>query len=1051
MTNVTESIVLDDKFLKGYGGISQNSLSEVLKLDNGIHDVFNENATTIMKDSHYYDENFYEFIKDKNDGFVILSSNIESLPCKIDELVTFVTDLRRHEFEFSVMCFQECFITDKVDISMLQIEGYNCIVNTSKYHRKGGLVMYISEKFSPKELSVSVNFQEKWETQFIELSSKLLKKKMIIGNVYRLPRYLNSNYTSFTAEFADVLKTFENSQSEIIISGDYNINLLKVNENDSLNNFFNVVTSHSYFPGLTLPTRLSQRSATLIDNFYCRLSDVTINSTFGILIKKFSDHQPYFMYLDDITTKSKTPAYIPVSCHKPCSMNDFITDLNSANVCNKLQNDINTNPNMNYNILEEILSKLYDKHFPIKMKKYHKHKYKGNKWVTSGIIISIKRRDQLYKHLKMTDRDSPEFDMKKQELANTNRLLKQCIRSAKSSYYTSQFTKHKSDMKNTWKTITEILNKNKKLCNFPEYFKYNGKTIHEKLNIANMFNDFFVNVGPKLAHEIPQIPTLNHSNYLTSTITHTIKFDILQESDILKIIDKLKPKTSSGYDNISTHFLKQIKHAIVKPLTIIINQCFKTGIFPDKLKIAEVIPLFKKGDNTVCNNYRPISLLPSISKVFEKAIFIQTYEYFLKNKLFIPSQYGFRTHHSTELAAIDLIENVIVDIENDNIPLSIFLDLSKAFDTLNHEILYNKLRYYGFQNTELELFKSYLTNRYQYVKYDNSKSDLLPITTGVPQGSILGPLLFIIYINDMPNASDAFKFTMYADDTTLLTRLNIGLPNNTDIINAEIKQITNWLSVNKLSLNVSKSKYMVFNTKRRVFNKPNIVIHNSEIECVDQFNFLGIIIDNDLSWKGHVAKVNSKLRCVSGVLNRLKHTVYADVLRVLYNSLALPHINYGILTWGSKQHMIFKMQKKLMRIITNSKYNAHTEPLFKRLKLLKVADIYTISKYKLYHKHINNELPLNLLNINFVTSADIHNYDTRAQNNFVIPRLKYKVSEQSLRFTIPTIVNTSPCLVREKLYTHSLHGMTSYVKQFLLNTYFEICVLPNCYICNSNR
>jgi hypothetical protein len=897
--------------------------------------------------------------------------------------------------------------------------------------------MYISEKLSFKEISLPHQFQEKWETQFIELSSANLRKNIIIGNVYRLPRYLNNNYIDFSAEFAEVLKYFESSQSEVIISGDYNINLLKVNENDHINNFFNVVTSHSYFPALTLPTRLSQRSATLIDNFYCRLSDATINSVSGILIKKFSDHQPYFMCMEGISNKTKKPAYIRISCHKPTAVHDFISDLENENICNILNNDSNADPNTNYNILDKVLLKLYDKHFPIKLKKHHKHKYKCNKWITSGIIKSIKKRDKMYKCLKMTNQDSPEFNIRKQELANTNRILKQCIRSAKASYFSTQFNKHKSDMKNTWKTISDLLNKNKKIKNFPEYFKYNGINIRDKLEIANMFNNFFVNIGPKLAQEIPQTSNRNHSQYLTSNVNNILRFTQLEVSDTLKIIDKLKSKTSSGYDNISTCFLKQIKHVIVKPLTMIINQSLKTGIFPDKLKIAKVIPLFKKGDDMACNNYRPISLLPSISKVFEKAIFIQTYAYFQNNNLFIPCQYGFRTFHSTEYAAIDLIENVIDDIERNCNPLSIFLDLSKAFDTLNHEILYDKLIYYGIRSEELELFKSYLTNRYQYVKYNDTKSELLPISTGVPQGSILGPLLFIIYINDMPNASNAFRFTMYADDTTLLTRLNTNMLNNTNHINAEIVRITDWLSVNKLSLNVSKSKYMFFDTKRRVLTNPQIFIQNTELERVNQFDFLGIIIDDDLSWKGHIAKVNNKIRCITGVLNRLKHFISTDILRTLYNSLALPHLNYGILLWGSKQQRIFKMQKKLIRIITNSKYNAHTDPLFKKLQILKIADIYASSKYKLYHKHVNNKLPSNLLDITFQRNTDIHNYNTRTQNDLIIPRIKNKLSEQRLNFYIPTIVNTSPTLIKEKMYTHSLHGMICYVKKYFLDTYHD--------------
>ena len=246
-----------------------------------------------------------------------------------------------------------------------------------------------------------------------------------------------------------------------------------------------------------------------------------------------------------------------------------------------------------------------------------------------------------------------------------------------------------------------------------------------------------------LANNITYTGQKNFEHYLRKKQNYRFVLSDIDEQTILKTIETLPTKNSSRFDGISSKLFKKLAPTIIKPLTLLLTQVFNTGIFPDKLKVAKVIPVFKKGNPTIINNYRPISLLPVVSKVMEKILANQLSSYFESKKLFVNNQYGFRDGHSTEYAALELVDRIITKMDNNEVPISIFLDLSKAFDTLNHKILLNKLKYYGI-GVPLQLFKSYLTNRTQFVEIDDIKCDTLHIATGVPQSSILGPLLFII-------------------------------------------------------------------------------------------------------------------------------------------------------------------------------------------------------------------------------------------------------------------------------------------------------------------
>ena len=332
--------------------------------------------------------------------------------------------------------------------------------------------------------------------------------------------------------------------------------------------------------------------------------------------------------------------------------------------------------------------------------------------------------------------------------------------------------------------------------------------------------------------QIAQSGTSNKSpfnTYLTSPCTSSFYFQYTNPSGILKIIQGLKPKTSAGYDHLSSKVLKDIAGIVSTPLSIIINQSLCSGIFPSKIKIAKVIPLFKKGDIQLFGNYRPIYLLSSVSKVFEKAAYGQLYEYFSSHALFYDSQYGFRKYHSTELAALELVDRIHKEIDENKIIFSVFLDLSKAFDTLDHDILLHKLQYYGITGTALDLFRSYLTERYQYVDYNGASSSMKLLTTGVPQGPILGPLLFIIYMNDIHTVSNNLNCILYADYTTLTSpvcsftyRGYHDINRVSTLINSEITKISEWLSVNKLSLNAIKKKFVIFHNYQNVMTDSNI-------------------------------------------------------------------------------------------------------------------------------------------------------------------------------------------------------------------------------------
>ena len=334
--------------------------------------------------------------------------------------------------------------------------------------------------------------------------------------------------------------------------------------------------------------------------------------------------------------------------------------------------------------------------------------------------------------------------------------------------------------------------------------------------------------------------------------------------------------------------MKNIAHNIVQPLNHICNLSFASGTVPKNMKISKVVPLFKSGDKSQFTNYRPVALLKQFSKVLEKLFCKRLNKFIEKNNLISESQYGFRPSRSTSAALLELTEELTSSIDNGDSTIGVFIDLSKAFDTIDHTLLIKKLENFGIRGIVLEWLKSYLSDRKQYVKLNTSTSDLLPLVCGVPQGSVLGPILFILYVNDICNVSNILKLILFADDTNLFIS-GRDLPSLCHIITNELTKMYKWFNVNKLSLNVSKTNFMVFSNKK-VNQELNILINNMRIEQVENTKFLGVQIDNKLNWKAHIVKLKSKLCKAISIIYRCSSLVNELALRTLYIHIRLVNL-----------------------------------------------------------------------------------------------------------------------------------------------------------------
>ena len=744
----------------------------------------------------------------------------------------------------------------------------------------------------------------------------------------------------------------------------------------------------------------------------------------GAILDDISDHFPIFTIADIDFVNSNNPQIV------------YERRINSENLelfRSALQHEswLDVLTNADVNVAFSMFSKIFNRHLNmclpfVARKKSHYHG--GNEWMTPAIISSCRTKNRLYKKY-LRSRTMNNLN----EYKRFRNRLTSVIRAAKKSYYTNLFCDADHDTKRTWRSINSILY-GRSVSHVPIEIKHNGEIVSNLVDVSNIFNEYFINIGTITQQKIPNVDS-DFSTYMQSRVIDSIFISPVTCDEVLKIITSLK-NSAAGFDGIPANIVKHVAHSLCIPLTYLCNLSIDQGIVPSSLKIARVVPVFKTGDEDSVNNYRPISILPCFSKVLEKILFSRIYAFLVKHNLIYDYQFGFLPGRSTTHAIVHFTNKVMEAFENNLFASGIFLDLSKAFDTLDHGILLSKLEHYGIRGTVLHWFKSYLSDRQQFVAINNVNSDTKPISCGVPQGSILGPLLFIIYVNDLHVASNTFHTISYADDTSLF----FSSRDSTHLLNTiqdNFISIHNWFCANKLSLNVEKTTFIVFSSPSKRLNEDanSIQLCGENIIISSVTKFLGVYIDKHLSWNNHIQYIRTKVSKGAGILGKLRHVLPRRIMVTLYNTLILPYLSYCNVVWGStyaaRLQPLFILQKRAIRHICNVHYRFHTTTLFANLNVLSIYDLNRYCVAIFIFNWLNDISPSIFRNF-FHFRSSTHSYPSRTLNNLSTPYFRLKSSQLTIRYVGIKIWNSLPSHVKncKTIYTFKKH-----LKYFLVMNY----------------
>ena len=639
------------------------------------------------------------------------------------------------------------------------------------------------------------------------------------------------------------------------------------------------------------------------------------------------------------------------------------------------------------------LNDIYRESFPLKSKSVSQ-KYFLNPWYTKDVKDLSEARNRYHKLLL-------QGLVSRSDYARYRNKITALIKKCKEAYYQRCFTRNIGNIRASWKIIRKICsgsqsNSIEKIISENSIFTNPGEMVE-------IFNKFFVNIANDLADGLPTSTNSPYEHVITNPLPHFV-LDPVTPDECAGIIASLK-NTKQHLDHISVEVFKRFNIYYLNTICDIINLSFSTGIFPNCFKHAIVVPIFKKGDTSDVSNYRPIALLPFLSKIIERCLFTRLLNYADACNLLTPNQFGFTKGRSTQDAIISLTEKIYECLnEGDgSFCLNVFVDFQKCFDTIDHNILINKLFLYGITGTPLKLIKDYLSNRTQSVRINGVVSSPSPITKGVIQGSILGPLCFLFFINDLPNISPNFTSFLFADDTTLNFRCS-SISECNEVCNREMDKFFQWTAANKLSINFGINKsYCIIHTYRNLnLSELNIEINNHVLENVQQGMYLGVVIDSKLKYEDHIEYIAKKVSKSIGIIYKLSTlNIPSIILKQVYYAIVYSYLNYNAICYASTYethlHRLFLLQKRVVRILSRAPFFAHTDPLFFANGILKIYDIY--------------KLNVGLYMFNHWQSGQYdrtHHYNTRNRDNLLPSRPRLTITRSSLAVAGPNIWNTIP-------------------------------------------
>lgn len=861
----------------------------------------------------------YMFVSSPTSSLTIIHVNIRSIKKNIDQ---FLAVLSMITFQCDLIVFTECWLikTNKLPT----IDGYLSFATSNNISQNDGVVIYWK-----KNLATTLS-----EPTFRDGNCLLCTiGNTAIVSIYRSPSYSNiDNFLNSIQALMISLKSFQN----IAIIGDLNVNIGEGSVDRHLQQYLTTMASFGLLPTHTLPTR----KESCLDHILLKCN---VPATTLVLDTAVTDHYPTLLCLSCKHISNYTNSLVRyvtkldyVEIQKEIQLTDFSEVLSI------------TDANMAADKFIAIINVIMKNHS--KLIKIPRSKRNIKPWITPGLIRCIKNRDKL--HFKQK-KNPNNVNIKITYLRYRN-FLTGLLRRIKLEYERNELRKAKNDPKATWRAIRKITNT---VSNHDQPTELLKTDVRSSLNKVN---SYFVNVGRNLANDIKPpnyCPPLSQKYLPKTSISNSLGIISTNESQVLNIIQGLRGNCATGCDGIPAKLIKDSRLILAPSIAHICNLSFESGVFPNAFKKALVSPIFKSGDRHEVSNYRPISILTSLSKILERILNINLTNFLNKYNVIARNQFGFRSGVSTEDAVVSLTDAIVRRIDKKHKCYAIFLDLSKAFDTVSVPKLVSKMENAGVRGNSLAIFNDYLRNRVQCVKIGDNVSSENPIDIGVPQGSILGPTLFQIYVNDLCNLSIPFcDIFTYADDTALVVHGKSWLEAKS---NAEksLEIVMDWLSLNLLTLNLQKTKFIRFSIAGSI--KPPLdsclirahtcsgITTNCNclsIDMVANLKYLGIHIDERLDWKTHIENTSKRCRKLMYLFRGLRQVADMDLLKMIYITLCQSILTYCIPVWGGthKTTLIFleRSQRAVLKVMASKCIDYPTSKLYHECGVLTIRQLY---------------------------------------------------------------------------------------------------------------